>query len=224
MKIECPKCEATYDVPMELAKGSGGKSQKMRCPDCDMVFSVQNKDAPTSKTNGLNAKGKTATNRIVGLFLSIAFILTLVFALLFWGYIDKETEQIPKTVKPLEVTVDEGYNLIIKDKHPILVVKGSVFNPASETKNHITLEGRIVDKKGKVRFKTQAPCGKIFRNRKLKRTRRGDFFKLYKSKGTLHNCKIDRGKKRKFELIFDGIPPDFKEHYSVQVTVVSNSQ
>ncbi len=138
----------------------------------------------------------------------------------FWG---EEARKPPKAVQELEVTITEGYQALAKNKQPVLVVTGEVRNPNDEARANVVLQGRIVSTDGSVRFETTAPCGKAFKKSKLKKTKRGSFNRLYIRKGKLYDCKVKANSKRKYQLIFDNMPPDYKEKYRVEVKVISGN-
>ena len=99
----------------------------------------------------------------------------------------------------------------------MLVVKGTVKNPGSTERTRILLEGRIVDPSGEVRFVTRAPCGKVIADKRLRRTRRGEFSKLFTRKKEFIDCALMPGRQKRFQMIFDDIPKDYNEAYTVQV-------
>ncbi|MCP4675565.1 MAG: hypothetical protein GY854_08675 [Deltaproteobacteria bacterium] len=137
------------------------------------------------------------------------------------AFFGESARQPPDSVKELAVTVKEGFKILSKDKVPILVVSGEVINPGEQTRVHVVLEGRIIDSQGKIRFTEQAPCGRVFKTKRLKKMNTGSFDKLYLKKGKPYNCRVKGNASRKYLLIFDDMPPDFDEKYRVEVKAVS---
>jgi len=126
----------------------------------------------------------------------------------------------PHEARALEVTVSEGYQLLTKDKKQVLVVLGQVFNPEDEERQNVMLNARIVSYEGKVFFEKRAPCGRVFKNRTLKRKHSTAIDALFTKKGEPYNCKIAGKKVRKFQIVFDNMTPGFDEKYRVEVKAV----
>jgi predicted Zn finger-like uncharacterized protein len=271
MRIKCPKCLATYDVPDRALpkEKSGDKPQKMRCFRCKTIFSVMLrpetraehpvqivKNDPISKPanivsetsawtgkttldlGGFEAKGQMPIRRFFFLCLVTGFAIVVLFFLFvagrndwvlsfpnlsdqivvaFWGEAAKPP---PEAAVKLEVKVEEGHRVILQDDDSVLVVTGEIVNPSEEIRSNVVLNGRIVGSDGKARYETSAPCGKVFKNAKIKKTKRGEFDKLYSRKGKVYDCRVKSKSKRKYMLIFDNIPPDYSEKYKVEVRVV----
>ncbi len=229
MRIICPNCTEQYEVPEDRFRTDLDKAT-MRCAKCEVVFSLKDQGVAPIKTTR-KSHNRLLIGILAVILVAIVFMLLTYVAMKNEGVLalDKLPEQVEVALAKddasradshpadLAVTLDEGYKLVIKDKKPVLVVKGEVFNPGPTRRTRILLEGRIVDAGGNVRFTTRAPCGKLISNRKLKRTKRGRFSRLFVRKKAYVDCSLDPGKKKKFQMIFDDIPPDYDEEYTVKV-------
>jgi hypothetical protein len=233
MRFGCPQCSEIYDVPdAKITNGKASKPQTLLCPKCHAVFPL----------NAANSVAPEPIRRIPKSikWYHVALMGAIVFTVTFLGYLtyhnkgvlelDKLPDQVQVAIEgappeqnestdieQLSVALDEGYKLKLTDGNLILVVKGQIENPADVTRNNIILQGQIVDKAQKVRFTSRAPCGKVIANRKLKRIKKGKFAKLFVRRGEFINCILKPGQKKKFQLIFDDMPTDFSDNYSVRV-------
>lgn len=229
LEVICPACGQEHKVPADRFRTDLSRAT-MQCARCKTMFALSDrgvKERP--KPTGPNTK-------------VLVFILAVIVALgilMFLVYIAKVTGKDPsldalpeqievalfgdETAAPgtaqqgLIPSVDEGYKLVLKDKDPVLVVKGKIKNPGSAVRTRVLLEGRIVDAGGKVRFVTRAPCGKLIANKRIKRTERGAFSKLFTRRGEFIDCSLKPGEEKPFQMIFDDIPKDYNEAYTVQV-------
>jgi hypothetical protein len=202
----------------------------MQCARCKAVFPLKAQGIAPLK------KPRVSHNRLLaGILIAIGVALVLMLlafvALKNDGVL--ELDKLPEQVKialadeppptkdqaplSLDITLNNGYKLIIKDKKPILVVKGRIENTGPVKRTRIILEGRIVDNAGQVLFTTRAPCGKMFANKRLRKTKRGAFSKLFVRNKEFIDCALEPGQKKWFQLIFDDIPEGYDDDYTVQV-------
>jgi hypothetical protein len=192
-----------------------------------------------------NSKGRQLLGKIT-FFLTISFVLLILFT----GYRNdwniqlpnlfehiviafskNASEDLPDTVGKIEVIVDE--HKIIKRKAyrrkklrrgappKVLSVSGKVFNNNQGYRTHIVLRGRLLDSSGKVHTQTRIPCGREFRISRIKRLRKGAVHTLYTNKGVLHNCTLRGESSTPFQLLFEDVPRDFDDTYTIEVEAVS---
>ena len=233
MLFGCPQCSEIYDVPdAKITNDNASKPQNFLCPNCHAIF-------PLNAANSVAPAPMRRAPKSIKWY-HAALMGVIVFTVTFLGYLtyhnkgilelDKLPDQVqvaiegapPKQnegtdIEQLSVTLDEGYKLKLTDGNFILVVKGQIENPADVTRNNIILQGQIVDEAQKVRFTSRAPCGKVVANRKLQRTKKGNFSKLFVRGGEFINCILKPGRKKRFQLVFDDMPADFSDNYSVRV-------
>jgi hypothetical protein len=229
MRIICPHCSQQHEVPEDRLRSDLEKAT-MQCARCKTIFPL------AAQGRAPKRRLRVSHNRLLaGVLIAIGVALVLML-LAFVALKNKgvlELDNLPEQVKialadeplktrdqaspPLDITLNNGYRLIIKDKKPILVVKGKIENTGSVKRTRIILEGRIVDNTGQVQFTTRAPCGKMFANKRLRKTKRGAFSKLFVRKKEYINCVLEPGQKKWFQLIFDDIPEDYDDDYTVQV-------
>jgi hypothetical protein len=227
--VICPACGQEHRVPKQSIR-TALSAATMQCANCKTMFSSAEQGVrPTPAPGGPNIK------LLVFVFILIVLLLILMFLVYAARRSGGDTplDALPEQVKiallgggehswkdelqGLEIKVKEGYKLTIRDKAPVLVVKGSVSNPGDVTRTKILLEGRIVDKEGGVRFVARAPCGKVLSDKRLKRTKRGKFSTLFTRKKEFLDCTLRPGEEKTFQMIFDDIPKDYDEEYTVQV-------
>lgn len=122
----------------------------------------------------------------------------------------------------MPVTVIGSYKFVARGNEPILIVDGRVFNSTDDNKTQIVVEGQILDKDGNVKYTTTAPCGILHRNKDLKKTPRESIEKLYSPGGKPFTCSVKSGGRKKYQLIFDRMPEDFSDEYSVKVRVAAS--
>jgi hypothetical protein len=239
MQIRCPQCNATHDVPMDaLPTVSATAPPTMRCAKCKSIFAMTSETIkPPAPVKKQRLSTLVIRLLILGIFALLVGFLVFVAEQNSWAlsfsrlpeqvdnaFFGNSGEHARASAAPLVVTVYEGSQLKHKDKDPILVVRGEVLNPADIERTHILLEGQIVEKSGKVAFEAKGPCGKIYRNRKLRKTSRNSMNKLWTKSGELHNCKLQKDKSAKFQLVFDNIPADYSEEYTIRVKATHAGQ
>lgn len=246
MRIICPKCQKQYDVPEDRFRQSSDKAT-MQCAKCKHVFPLTDQGIAV-----VVKKPRVSHNRLLLGILAVIVVALILMLLAYVALrndgkleLDKLPEQVEVAIKAeeqaleeeerprekakvepdrLQITLNKGYKLVIKDGNPILVVKGKVHNPGPSKRTRILLEGRVVDTDGNVQFKTRTPCGKWFSNRKLKRTKRGEFSKLFVRNKEYIDCSLAPERTTYFQMIFDDIPPDYDDKYTVEVKPLFSGQ
>jgi predicted Zn finger-like uncharacterized protein len=129
----------------------------------------------------------------------------------------EQNEKPPKEAESIEVTVDERRMLFRNKDEPMLVVTGKVFNNAPLYRTHIVLRGRLFDARGEMRSQIRFPCDKIIEDAKLKEASRGTVANFFKKEGELHNCTIPGESNTFYQLVFEDVPPDYDESFSLEV-------
>ncbi len=170
--------------------------------------------------------GKVVTLLIVAFSLFLVFVayrnawslsLSDIHNQVGFAFSGEEMEELPDAVEGLETTLEDRRLILRKNKRPLLVVTGKVFNNTLTTRTHIVLRGRLVDDRGKIRLQTRIPCNKLIKDTKIKRARKGSIKKYYRTKGKLHNCSIKGEQNGVYQLIFENLPRDFDETFNVKI-------
>ena len=231
LEVICPACAQVHKVPEDRFRTDLSRAS-MQCARCQTMFSLSEQGTkPRAVYRGPSIKVLAAV--LVGILL-----LGGAMVYVYWAKTtgnDAGLEALPEPVKiallggdddtpspkddlqGLTLSVTEGYKLVIRDKNSVLVVKGKVKNPGIDARTRVLLEGRIVDPNGAVRFVTRAPCGRVIPDKRLRKTRRGAFSKLFTRKKEFRDCTLKPGQEKPFQMIFDDIPKDYDEAYTVQV-------
>jgi len=230
MEICCPHCSESYDVPKNvLPKSDNGDQQNMRCYRCGEVFTVvfsTKKPAPGKKIHFFRS---VMIGAVVGLLIFSLFVAYRNNWAITFSELDHhifvaftgESRTMAPPLEQIQVQIDIGYKLSKIDGETLLVVNGHVKNNSQAKLAKVNLQGRLVTKDGITLFETHSPCGRVFKDKKLRSTHNGKFTKLFKHKGRNYNCRIKSNSKRKFQLIFESIPADFNEPYEIRVEPLS---
>ena len=229
--IVCPSCSQIHKVPADRFRTELSRAT-MQCAKCGRQFNLMEQGEKPRVT----AKNVPNLWVLGGVLAVIVAALVVVFLSLAARTSGEEStfaelpeqvqvalfgaEEDGSTAAPegLILTMDKGYKLVRrKSKTAVLVVKGRVRNPGPDVRTRIILEGRIVGADGSLRFVTRSPCGKMFSDKRLKRTKPGKYAKLFTKNKELVNCTLKPGQEKPFQMIFDDIPKDYNEAYTVQV-------
>jgi predicted Zn finger-like uncharacterized protein len=140
------------------------------------------------------------------------------FAFAFSG---EEYEALPPEVEGLEPTLEER-RIIDRGRNGMLLsVVGTVFNNSPVKRREIILKGRLLDANGEVREEVRLPCDKVFEDTALKRSKPGMVASLYRQKGGVpYDCVIPGESSALYQLVFENVPDDYDETYTVKITPV----
>lgn len=225
-----PKNETQARAPKTTPKGS---------PIPDMYTgSAWQTEKPLDLGDFAVSKRSSKSERI-GKFMAI-FTVSILFFMLFvtyrngwrlslpslpsqivFAFSGEATEDIPATVEGLETTIDEKRVIFSKNKTPLLVVTGKVFNNSPVTKAQIVLRCRLIDPEKNRVAQVRAPCDKVFEDSKLRKAKPGTIDRFYRHEGELYNCRIRGESSTLFQIVFENPPSDYDQMYSVEVTPIS---
>ena len=233
LEIVCPACSQVHKVPADRFRTELSRAT-MQCAKCGRRFNFMEQ----GEKPRVIAKGVPNLWVLGGVLAVIVALLVVVFLSLAarTSGEDSAFAELPEQVQValfgaeedgsatapegLILTMDKGYKLVRRNKTAILVIKGRVRNPGPDVRTHIILEGRIVGADGSLRFVTRSPCGKMFSDKRLKKTKSGKYAELFTKNKEFINCTLKPGEEKPFQMIFDDIPKDYNEAYTVQVKPV----
>ena len=231
LEIICPACSQVHKVPADRFRTALSRATTMQCAKCRHRFNL------TEQGEKPRAAPKNVPNIkvLVGVLAVIVALLVVVFlslaartsgedsafaelpAQVQVALFGADEEGIATAPEGLILTMDKGYKLVRRNQSSILVVKGRIRNPGPTVRTRILLEGRVVGADGTIRFVTRSPCGKMFSDKRLKKTKPGKFEKLFTKNKEFINCTLKSGEEKPFQMIFDDIPKEYDEAYTVQV-------
>lgn len=132
-------------------------------------------------------------------------------------------EAIADEARDIEVTVSSRRLVTANDNARYLVVTGTVFNGDTVGRSEVVLRGRLLDLVGEVRDEARGPCGKVIEDEAIKATAMGAIGGHFREGGTLHNCTIKPEGDNVFQLIFEDMPLDYSQDFTVEVKAVAAS-
>lgn len=106
---------------------------------------------------------------------------------------------------------------------PILIAGGSVVNLTGDDGFGVVVQGKLLDKDGNLLSATTAPCGKVIDYARINQTHPKEVQSLYGVQSlngkneNLFSCSIKKGERKQYQLVFDGIPKDLGNDFSVEV-------
>jgi predicted Zn finger-like uncharacterized protein len=133
---------------------------------------------------------------------------------------DKVHESFPDEVQGLDLTVDTRRVLEGAGKNKVLHVKGTIYNTNRTERFGIVLRARLLDPLGTVRSEMRIPCGVHIDDETVKATAKGAMAGHYLKSGALFDCRVYPNESLFFEAVFDELPADFDDSYTVAVQPV----
>ncbi|MDD5306484.1 MAG: zinc-ribbon domain-containing protein [Deltaproteobacteria bacterium] len=134
---------------------------------------------------------------------------------------DKVHESFPDEVQGLDLTVDSRRVLTGAGKNKILHVKGTIYNTNRTERFGIVLRARLLDPLGTVRSEVRVPCGVHIDDETVKATDKGAMTGHYLKNGALFDCRVYASESLFFEAVFDELPADYDDSYTVVVQPVA---
>jgi predicted Zn finger-like uncharacterized protein len=134
---------------------------------------------------------------------------------------DKVHESLPDEVQGLDIMTDSRRVLEGQGKNKVLLVKGTIYNTNRTERFGIVLRARLLDPLGTVRSEIRIPCGVHIDDETVKATAKGAMAGHYLKNGTLFDCRVYANESLFFEAVFDELPGDFDDSYTVVVQPVA---
>jgi len=212
----------------------------MRCAKCREVFSLREASSIWNKSVQIKKRRSSWLFRIV-------IILVLACSIGFLAFVAERNDwllsisELPEQIEiafhgspeeqkamalsePPVVEISEVLQNKHKDGDPIWIVSGTVTNASTVKREQVIIRGQIVESDGDVAFESSVPCGRVFLNRRIRSTPRDDVDKLWIIKRKKYNCTLAPKGIKKFQLVFEDIPPGYKNKYSINAKATYEGQ
>lgn len=239
--MRCFRCKTVFEISTSQPPASPYSESESEEPTTQISKSDE------GEHEGDFDPGGSAAKEIVSIrsFITRSLVVSVLLAAAFFGFVawqngwnlslrklpkqieiavlGKDSKNSPDDVEGLKIDLGEIYKLKAIDDRTVLVVNGKVTNATRRKKIELLLKGTVVGPGGVALFEVKAPCGMVRSDVVLKMSKKGTLENYYKNKGEYRSCELNIGSVKTYQIVFDDVPPNVKEPFTVKVTAASFS-